>query len=84
MSEREQLIVVILGCTGTGKSKLSIEIGRRVGGEIISADSMQVYKGPDIITNKVTAEERAILPHYLLDFVEANDKFSVVDLKLLH
>lgn len=83
MSEREQLIVVILGCTGTGKSKLSIEIGRRVGGEIISADSMQVYKGLDIITNKVTAEERAILPHYLLDFVEANDKFSVVEFKTI-
>ena len=82
-SEREPLIVVILGCTGTGKSKLSIEIGRKVGGEIISADSMQVYKGLDIITNKVTAEERAIIPHHLLDFVEANEKFSVVEFKTL-
>ena len=78
-SEREPLIVVILGCAGTGKSKPSIEIGREVGGEIISPDSMQVYKDLDIITNKVTAEERAIIPHHLLDFVEANDKFSVVE-----
>ena len=82
-SEKEPLIIVILGCTGTGKSKLSIEIARRVGGEIISADSMQVYKGLDIITNKVTAEEQAMIPHHLLDFVEANDSFSVVEFKTI-
>ena len=82
-SETDPLIIVILGCTGTGKSKLSIEIGRRIGGEIISADSMQVYKGLDIITNKVTPEERASIPHHLLDFVEANEKFSVVEFKTI-
>ncbi|CAB3987397.1 tRNA dimethylallyltransferase, mitochondrial-like [Paramuricea clavata] len=82
-SETEPLIIVILGCTGTGKSKLSIEIGRRIGGEIISADSMQVYKGLDIITNKVTLEEQAIIPHHLLDFVETNEKFSVVEFKTI-
>ena len=80
-SEKEPLIIVILGCTGTGKSKLSLEIGKRINGEIISADSMQVYKGLDIITNKVTAEERAIIPHHLLDFVDAKYKFSVVEFK---
>ncbi len=82
-SETDPLIIVILGCTGTGKSKLSLEIGRRIGGEIISADSMQVYKGLDIITNKVTPEERASIPHHLLDFVEANEKFSVVEFKTI-
>jgi tRNA dimethylallyltransferase len=82
-SEAEPLIIVILGCTGTGKSKLSLEIGKRIGGEIISADSMQVYKGLDIITNKVTAEERASVPHHLLDFVKANQKFSVVEFKTI-
>ena len=53
-------LVVILGPTGTGKSKLAIEIGKKIGGEILSADSMQVYKGLDIITNKVTAEELSL------------------------
>ncbi|XP_028400981.1 tRNA dimethylallyltransferase-like [Dendronephthya gigantea] len=82
-NETEPFIIVILGCTGTGKSKLSLEIGKRINGEIISADSMQVYKGLDIITNKVTAEERATIPHHLLDFVDAKDKFSVVEFKTI-
>ncbi|KAK7100254.1 tRNA dimethylallyltransferase-like [Littorina saxatilis] len=59
-------VVVILGATGTGKSKLSIELGQHFNGEIISADSMQMYKGLDIITNKVTKEEQAQCPHHLL------------------
>ncbi|KAE8624691.1 hypothetical protein XENTR_v10006024 [Xenopus tropicalis] len=49
-------LVVVLGATGTGKSKLAVQLGRTLGGEIISADSMQVYKGLDIITNKVTRD----------------------------
>ncbi|KAJ4928490.1 hypothetical protein JOQ06_016282 [Pogonophryne albipinna] len=63
-------LVVILGATGTGKSKLAIELGRRLQGEIISADSMQVYQGLDIITNKVTAEERAQCKHHMISFVD--------------
>ncbi|XP_052440873.1 tRNA dimethylallyltransferase isoform X5 [Carassius gibelio] len=63
-------LVVILGATGTGKSKLAIEIGKRLNGEIISADSMQVYKGLDIITNKVTEEEQAQCPHHMISFVD--------------
>ncbi|CAF99470.1 unnamed protein product, partial [Tetraodon nigroviridis] len=63
-------LVVILGATGTGKSKLAIEIGKRFQGEIISADSMQVYRGLDIITNKVTAAERAQCPHHMMSFVD--------------
>ncbi|KAK3584571.1 hypothetical protein CHS0354_024617 [Potamilus streckersoni] len=62
-------VVVVLGCTGTGKSKLALELGRIFNGEIISADSMQIYKGLDIITNKVTMEERQICPHHLLDYL---------------
>ena len=81
--EEEPLIIVILGCTGTGKSKLSLEIGRRINGEIISSDSMQVYKGLDIITNKVTKEEQDMIPHHLLDFVEASERFSVVEFKAI-
>ncbi|KAG5842319.1 hypothetical protein ANANG_G00176360 [Anguilla anguilla] len=63
-------LVVILGATGTGKSKLAIEIGKRLEGEIISADSMQVYRGLDIITNKVTAEEQAECPHHMISVVD--------------
>ena len=74
-------LVVILGSTGTGKSKLAIEIGKRLGGEIISADSMQVYKGLDIITNKVTAEEQSQCPHHMIDFVSPLKEFSVVDFR---
>ena len=74
-------LVVILGSTGTGKSKLAIEIGKRVGGEILSADSMQVYKGLDIITNKVTAEELSECPHHLIDFVSPLKEFSVVEFR---
>lgn len=63
-------MVVILGATGTGKSKLAIELGQRLQGEIISADSMQVYHGLDIITNKVTVEERAQCRHHMISFVD--------------
>lgn len=74
-------LVVILGSTGTGKSKLAIEIGKRIGAEILSADSMQVYKGLDIITNKVTAEELSQCPHHLIDFVSPLKEFSVVEFR---
>lgn len=74
-------LVVILGSTGTGKSKLAIEIGKRIGGEILSADSMQVYKGLDIITNKVTLEELSQCPHHLIDFVSPLKEFSVVEFR---
>ncbi|XP_076610491.1 tRNA dimethylallyltransferase isoform X2 [Chaetodon auriga] len=75
-------LVVILGATGTGKSKLAIEIGKRLQGEIISADSMQVYQGLDIITNKVTAEERAQCRHHMISFVDPLVcSYTVVDFR---
>lgn len=63
-------ILTILGSTGSGKSRLGIELARRFSGEIISADSMQIYKGLDIITAKVTKEEQAMAPHHMLDVVD--------------
>ncbi|KAH7974554.1 hypothetical protein HPB49_016563 [Dermacentor silvarum] len=72
-------LVVVLGATGTGKSKLAIEIASRFNGEIISADSMQVYKSLDIITNKVTQAEREAAPHHLLDFLDPLSNFTVAD-----
>ncbi|KAK2921300.1 tRNA dimethylallyltransferase isoform X2 [Channa argus] len=75
-------LVVILGATGTGKSKLAIEIGKRLQGEIISADSMQVYQGLDIITNKVSAEELAQCKHHMLSFVDPLiSNYTVVDFR---
>ncbi|XP_030003986.1 tRNA dimethylallyltransferase isoform X2 [Sphaeramia orbicularis] len=75
-------LVVILGATGTGKSKLAIEIGKQLQGEIISADSMQVYHGLDVITNKVTAEERAQCRHHMISFVDPLvSGYTVVDFR---
>ncbi|XP_037549534.1 tRNA dimethylallyltransferase [Nematolebias whitei] len=75
-------LVVILGATGTGKSKLAIELGKRLQGEIISADSMQVYQGLDIITNKVTAEELAQCRHHMISFVDPLvNNYTVVDFR---
>lgn len=69
MASKKLPIIVIIGATGCGKSKLAIELAKVFDGEVISADSMQVYKGLDIITNKVTIEEQQGVPHHLLDFV---------------
>ena len=79
MSSRYQFpIIVILGSTGVGKTKLSIELAKRLNGEIISADSMQVYKGLDIITAKATLEERKECKHHMIDEIDPLENFSVV------
>ena len=59
-------LIVIIGATGCGKTKLSLELARRFNGEVISADSMQIYRGLDIATAKATAEEQAQVRHHLL------------------
>ncbi|GAB1862671.1 tRNA dimethylallyltransferase [Camponotus japonicus] len=74
-------ILVILGATGSGKSRLGIELARRFSGEIISADSMQVYKSLDIVTAKVTMAERQAAPHHMLDVVDPLTNFSVIDFR---
>jgi tRNA dimethylallyltransferase len=70
-------LLVILGPTASGKSALGIALARRYQGEIVSADSRQVYRGLDIGTAKVTPEERALVPHHLLDIVEPEDIYTV-------
>ncbi|XP_048760092.2 tRNA dimethylallyltransferase-like isoform X2 [Ostrea edulis] len=62
-------VIFVLGATGTGKSKLAIEIGRKFNGEIISTDSMQIYQGLDIVTNKVTTEEQNLCPHHMINYI---------------
>ena len=70
-------LIVILGTTACGKSGLGVELARHVGGEIVSADSRQVYRGLDLGTGKVTEEEMGGIPHHLLDVVEPNESYSV-------
>ncbi|XP_058820922.1 tRNA dimethylallyltransferase [Topomyia yanbarensis] len=80
---RVKPVVVILGSTGTGKTKLSIELARRFGGEIISADSMQVYRDLDIVTAKATREEQLQAPHHLLDVATPDQAFTVIHFREL-
>lgn len=68
---------VIVGPTASGKSSLGIQLAQRFAGEIISADSRQVYRGMDIGTAKVTPEERAMIPHHLLDVVDPGETYTV-------
>ena len=70
-------VIVVCGPTATGKTALGIELALRLGGEIVSADSMQVYRRMDIGTAKATAEERARVPHHMLDVCEPWEDYSV-------
>ena len=75
----KQFVAVICGPTASGKTGLSIELARRFSGEIVSADSMQIYKGMDIATAKPTKEEMQGVVHHLIDFLDPCDSFSVAD-----
>ena len=66
-------VVVLAGPTASGKSRLAVELALRAGGEIVNADSQQVYRGLDVGTAKPTPEERAAVPHHLLDVVEPGE-----------
>ena len=70
-------LLVILGPTASGKSALAIAIAERIGAEILSVDSMQVYRGMDVGTAKPTADERLRVPHHLIDVVEPSEVFTV-------
>ncbi len=70
-------VIVITGPTGVGKTKLSIEIAKKYGGEIINADAMQVYQGLDIGTAKITTEEKEEIPHHLFDIKNVTEDYSI-------
>ena len=72
-------VIVICGPTASGKTSLSIELAKRINGEIISADSMQIYKDMNIGTAKPTTEEMQGIKHYLLDFLSPDKRYSVAD-----
>ena len=74
-------LVTILGPTASGKTALSVAVAQRLNGEIISGDSMQVYRRMDIGTAKVTAAEQQGVPHHLLDILEPQQAFSVADFR---
>ena len=74
-------VVVIVGPTASGKTALSIELAKRINGEIISSDSMQIYKDMDIGTAKVTKEEADGIKHYLVDCVSPDERYTVSDFK---
>lgn len=76
---RLKKVLVIVGPTAVGKTALSIELAKKLNGEIISGDSMQVYKGLDIGTAKVTEEERAGVPHHLINCRGLSETYSVAD-----
>ncbi|KAL3648930.1 hypothetical protein CASFOL_005333 [Castilleja foliolosa] len=73
---RPNRVVVVMGATGTGKTRLSIDLANRFDGEIINSDKIQVYKGLDVVTNKITDEETRGIPHHLLGIVDPNAHFS--------
>ena len=74
-------VVVIVGPTASGKTAISIELAKKINGEIISSDSMQIYKDMDIGTAKVTKEEMQGIKHYLVDCVLPNQRYTVSDFK---
>ena len=76
MGEREPLVVLLLGPTGSGKTALSLALAERFGGEIVSCDSVAVYRGMDVGTAKPSTEERARVPHYLIDIVDPDEAFT--------
>lgn len=72
-------VLAIAGPTASGKTALSVALAKRLGGEIVSCDSMQVYRGMDVGTAKPTEEEKCGVPHHLIDVADAKEPFSVAD-----
>lgn len=82
-SSLKQKLLIITGPTAVGKTKFSIECAKKFNGEIISADSIQIYKGLNIGSAKATEEEQSQAVHHLIDFVEPNAEFSVSEFQKL-
>ena len=74
-------VIVICGPTASGKTALSIELAKKINGEIVSADSMQIYKDMNIGTAKPEEEEKQGIKHYLIDYVSPQQRYSVAQFK---
>ena len=79
LNKQKKKIIVLSGPTACGKTAFSIKLATLIGGEIISADSMQIYRGMNIGTSKITPEERDEIRHHLIDIKDITETFSVVD-----
>lgn len=79
VQQRRPRVIVLAGATGTGKSALAMQIAREYGAEIVSADSMQVYRGMDIGTAKPSLDEQQEIPHHMIDIRDVRERFNVVD-----
>lgn len=78
---KKNKVVILMGATGTGKSRLSIDLATHFPAEIINSDKIQVYQGLDVVTNKVTEEECGGVPHHLLGVVNPNADFTATDFR---
>ncbi len=76
---RHPPLIVLLGPTGSGKSALALALARRLDGEIVNYDSVQVYRGFDIGSAKPSLAERALVPHHLFDLIDADEEFNAAD-----
>lgn len=74
-------VIVICGPTASGKTALSIELAKKIDGEIVSCDSMQIYKDMNIGTAKPTKAEMQGIPHYCIDFINPDERYSVANYK---
>ncbi|MEG7333966.1 tRNA (adenosine(37)-N6)-dimethylallyltransferase MiaA [Bacillus sp. 0102A] len=83
MNNTKQPVVILVGPTAVGKTNLSIQLAKSLNAEIISGDSMQVYKGMDIGTAKITEQEMEGVPHHLIDILDPQDSFSTADYQSL-
>ncbi|KAG1365438.1 Adenylate isopentenyltransferase 5, chloroplastic [Cocos nucifera] len=78
---RKGKVVVVMGATGTGKSRLAIDLAVHFGGEVVNSDKMQLYDGLDVVTNKVTDEETRGIPHHLLGGIPPDADFTASDFR---
>jgi tRNA dimethylallyltransferase len=79
LNQSKKKVIVLSGPTACGKTAFSIKLAQALGGQIISADSMQIYRGMNIGTSKISTEERHDIPHYLIDIKDIHEDFNVVD-----
>ncbi|TDH65165.1 hypothetical protein CCR75_000239 [Bremia lactucae] len=76
-------VLVVVGSTGAGKTKLSVDLAKAVGGEIVNSDAMQMYRGLDIATAKITEDEKQGVPHHLFDVIDPTSRCDVLEFKRL-
>jgi tRNA dimethylallyltransferase len=76
-SEASSPLIVVVGPTGVGKTRMAISLCQRVGGEVISADSRQIYRGLDIGTDKPSPEQRSLVSHHLVDILDPDEEFTL-------